>query len=131
METRGAKFWLSLIAILASIFGAFLSSAPVRRTLTLGGIFRTPTVSIQNAASGVTALDGTIQCEDLHYHEPSNLIFTACEENEGLRFSWFPPLGNFDDPSDVYKSQGSIKIINPIVSQRTHLLSPNKHLAHK
>ena len=34
----------------------------------------------------------TLYCEDLHYHEPSGLLFGASEEKPETRAQWFPPF---------------------------------------
>lgn len=34
----------------------------------------------------------TLHCEDLHYHEPSGLLFGASEERAESRAKWFPPF---------------------------------------
>lgn len=39
----------------------------------------------------LNVIPDTLYCEDLHYHEPSNLLFAASEENDQTRWNWFPP----------------------------------------
>jgi hypothetical protein len=36
-------------------------------------------------------ISDTWYCEDLHYHQQSNLLFAASEENTVNRWKWFPP----------------------------------------
>ncbi|KAL2015725.1 hypothetical protein VTK56DRAFT_4896 [Thermocarpiscus australiensis] len=82
------------------------------RTLTVLGVLRRyPDGAL--AQSEVIAIPDTVHCEDLHYHAPSGLLFTACEDNAETRFKWFPPLAIFDDPDLASRSQGSIHVVNP------------------
>ncbi|KAG9950671.1 calcium-dependent phosphotriesterase, partial [Aureobasidium melanogenum] len=97
------------VAALAAISAYIVP--PIRHELTVLGVGRAiPQSTIANAADYVK-IEDTTHCEDLHYYEPANLLFTACEDNPKLRFDWFPPLGNFDPPAGV--AQGSIHVIDP------------------
>ncbi|CAM1506050.1 Fc.00g056910.m01.CDS01 [Cosmosporella sp. VM-42] len=125
METRRSTFRLSLAILLVSVVGAYLSVRTLRRTIVVAGLFRTPANSVPNPSPDVVTIEGTTHCEDLHYHEASKLLFTACEESEVTRYSWFPPLGNFDDSLTVLRSQGSIKIISPTTLQVRRLRFEN------
>jgi len=84
------------------------------RPLLVLGAFRTKIENLPARAPMVGVSD-SIHCEDLHYHAPSGLLFTACEDNAETRFKWFPPLGNVDDPELGAQSKGSIHIIDPKV----------------
>ncbi|KAK3359455.1 hypothetical protein B0T25DRAFT_99010 [Lasiosphaeria hispida] len=68
----------------------------------------------------VFVIRDTTHCEDLHYHVPSETLFTACEDDHTTRFGWFPPLANFDDAELGKRGRGSIHVINPktLLSQR-------------
>lgn len=103
-----------------SLLGALLAyllytAAPsVSRTLTvLGALRRYPPGAV--VKEGVTAIPDTVHCEDLHYHAPSGMLFTACEDNPETRYKWFPPLANFDDPEMASRSRGSIHVVDPKV----------------
>lgn len=84
---------------------------PVRHELKVLGVGRSVVSTIPNANDYVK-IEDTTHCEDLHYYEPANLLFTACEDRH-TRFEWFPPLGSFDPPEDG--TQGSIHVIDPQV----------------
>ena len=66
----------------------------------------------------LTLIPDTIQCEDLHHHIPSGLLFAGCQGSEEERFSWFPPLANFKDEKAAIKSKGGIYVVNPKVCTR-------------
>lgn len=102
---------LSLIGTLLAYL--LYTVAPlVHRTLTTVGALRRYPKGIV-AKDQVVAIPDTVHCEDLHYHAPSDTLFTACEDNADTRFKWFPPLANFDDPELASKSQGSVHVIDP------------------
>ncbi|XP_044714418.1 arylesterase domain-containing protein [Hirsutella rhossiliensis] len=81
-------------------------------TLVLG-VFRTPASQDSIQPKDVSIIGNTLHCEDLHYHEASKLLFTACEDVESTRYSWFPPLANFNNPTAASKARGNIRIIDP------------------
>ena len=55
------------------------------------GVFRSVD-KIQNIhGSDFQVIDDTLYMEDLHYHEPSGLLFGASEEKAETRWKWFPP----------------------------------------
>lgn len=85
---------------------------PYFRVLVVVGVFRKDTPT---KAQKVIAIADTYHCEDLHYHSPSHTLFTACEDHEDHRFSWFPPLATFEEPP---QSRGSIHVVNPKVSRQ-------------
>ncbi|KAH2656763.1 hypothetical protein KXV32_002166 [Aspergillus fumigatus] len=60
---------------------------------------------------------------DLHYWQPTNKIFTACEDSVLPRFKWFPPLGNLEEPAVA--STGSIHVIDPKIMKSTRLSFEN------
>lgn len=105
---------LSLIgAVLAYLL--YTASPSIHRTLTTIGALRRYTEGTA-AGNQVVPIPDTVHCEDIHYHAPSGLLFTACEDNAETRFRWFPPLANFDDPELASRSRGSIHVIDPKVS---------------
>ena len=107
-----APFIFLLGAPLAYVFFSF--GPGVQRTPTVLGVFRRANTSaIQEE---VVVIPDTINCEDIHYHAPSGMLFTACEDNVETRFRWFPPLDNFDDPGLARKARGSIHVVDPKVS---------------
>lgn len=99
-------------ALLAALM-AVLYGPAIQRTFTVLGVLRKPANTVVDA-SNIVKIDDTIHCEDVHHHLPSNQLYTACEDHETLRFSWFPPLTRFD-ASVVKESRGSIHVIDPQV----------------
>lgn len=70
-------------------------------------------------------IQDTTHCEDLHHYAPRNILFTACEDSDTIRFSWFPPLGVFDDPTLATKARGSIHVIDPETMKSRRLAFEN------
>ncbi|KAL2816313.1 hypothetical protein BJX63DRAFT_420048 [Aspergillus granulosus] len=105
---------LSVVVILLAILASVLYN-PVQRMLTVVGVYRNAT--LQLSARTIHAIPDTLQCEDVHYYAPGNVIFAACEDSVLQRFRWFPPLVMLDGPAD---STGSIHVIDPqtLVSSR-------------
>lgn len=103
------------VAILAAIFYA----GEVPRARVVLGFGREKASTIVTNSKDFYAIPDTVHCEDIHYHEPSNLLFTACEGNEATRYAWFPGLAHFDDPTVGLKAQGAIEVIDPRVSGLT------------
>ncbi|KAH7173956.1 uncharacterized protein B0J16DRAFT_199198 [Fusarium flagelliforme] len=87
---------------------AFLAR-PITRFTTVLGVFRQPNPTPIQDGNLITIPD-TMLCEDLHLHQPSSLLFTACEDSYESRFSWFPGLGVLHDPR---KMRGSLHVIDP------------------
>lgn len=104
--------WMNLAFLTALV--AWLAG-PLYRQLTLFGVFRERISSEQVYTEGqnIFTIEDTMQCEDLHYHAPSNKLFTACEDSLLPRYEWFPPLTSFNKPS---RATGSIHVIDPEVS---------------
>ncbi|EHK23410.1 uncharacterized protein TRIVIDRAFT_169108 [Trichoderma virens Gv29-8] len=82
-----------------------------QRIILVSGVFRNPERT-ELAPEDYVVIENTINCEDLHHHEPSGLIFTACEDYVGSRLAWFPPLEHFHDPS-TKKMKGKLQVIDP------------------
>ena len=101
----------ALVLVLAVSLAAFLGPA-VQRSFTILGVFRKPQQTVLASVDHLKTLDGTAYCEDLHYHKPSNLLFTACDD---VRLSWFPPIANFDDSTAGNNAKGELKTIDPVV----------------
>ncbi|KAL2836782.1 hypothetical protein BJY01DRAFT_238131 [Aspergillus pseudoustus] len=85
------------------------------RVLTVFGVYRNATLT--SPAQNIYTIPDTLQCEDIHYYAPGDVLFAACEDSVLQRFRWFPPLVMLDGPAD---STGSIHVINPqtLVSSR-------------
>ena len=111
----------ALIAYVAYTWGAL-----IHRTLTVLGVLRWDVASTHtNQADSIVTIPDTTHCEDIHHHAPSNLLFTACEDDPNTRFVWFPPLGTLDDPELAARSRGSIHVIDPTVSLHCPCLGIN------
>ncbi|KAL4882360.1 serum paraoxonase/arylesterase family protein [Aspergillus karnatakaensis] len=109
----------SLFLVLAATLGPFLYNA-VRRELTVLGVYRSPTLT--PSGQEVHKIADTLQCEDLHYYAPGNLIFTACEDSISPRFGWFPGVGHLHGKPD---NTGSIHVIDPKTLQSSRLTFEN------
>lgn len=106
-------FTYLLVAVVATLTAVY--GPAIARFVTVVGVFRVPANTAVDPADTV-AIQDTIQCEDLHHHVPSNLIFTACEDSHDTRYDWFPALGHLDAPQVVTKVKGSLHVIDPKVS---------------
>ncbi|OIW30691.1 serum paraoxonase/arylesterase family protein [Coniochaeta ligniaria NRRL 30616] len=114
MATARIKTTTVLVGLLSVLLaGPTIYNADLPRTVRVLGMFRQPANTAIVETSNFVVIADTPHCEDLHFHAPNNLLFTACEGNEETRFSWFPPLVNFDDPSVTLKSRGAIHVIDP------------------
>ena len=92
--SRTTRFILALIALVGALYGP-----PVYNRLSVLGVFPTSIpLSTTTAESSVRTIPGTTQCEDVHHHVRSGLLFTACQGEEQTRLDWFPPLGHFEGP---------------------------------
>jgi hypothetical protein len=103
--------FVTLLAVLASVL-----YSPVQRVLTVFGVYRN--ASLTSSAQNIYTIPDTLQCEDVHYYAPGNVLFAACEDSVLQRFRWFPPLVMLDGPAD---STGSIHVIDPQVREYTYL----------
>ncbi|KAJ0417170.1 hypothetical protein BJY00DRAFT_316128 [Aspergillus carlsbadensis] len=108
-----AQSVFSVFVILLAVLASVLYS-PVQRVLTVFGVYRNASLA---SAQNIYAIPDTLQCEDLHYYVPGNVLFAACEDSVLQRFRWFPPLVMLDGPAN---STGSIHVIDPqtLVSSR-------------
>ncbi|BDD63269.1 hypothetical protein MAP00_008183 [Monascus purpureus] len=89
---RGLAFAFAALVVLAAV----LLSGPVSRIVSILGIFRNTSpaaVAADKIGTVFRKIDDTMHCEDLHYYQPANKLFTACEDSTLPRFEWFPPLG--------------------------------------
>ncbi|KAK6825312.1 hypothetical protein PG987_012806 [Apiospora arundinis] len=115
----------SIAVGLISVFLAYLYGTQVYRQLTIVGVFRTPANTHVSADDTVVVIEGTKHCEDLHWHDPSQLLFTACEGPQTTRWSWWPPLANHDDPTALQNARGSLVVIDPKTQKSTELKFEN------
>jgi hypothetical protein len=102
--------------LVLAIFAAIFYTAELPRAKLVFGIGRTPASTVVTNSQDLHVIPDTVHCEDIHYNEASNLLFTACEGNEVTRYAWFPGLGHLGDPNTGLKAQGTIEVIDPQVS---------------
>lgn len=96
---------------------------PVALRVEVLGLTR-PLDKIQNIhGDDFRLIPDTLYCEDLHYHEHSNLLFGASEERPETRWKWFPPVANFDDSHAL--DRGTIIVVNPETKRSTRLFLTN------
>ncbi|OTB03601.1 hypothetical protein M426DRAFT_321522 [Hypoxylon sp. CI-4A] len=101
--------FLYITTIVVATISAFLY-APIQRRIAIFGINR-PLSSWQNV-HGIEnrVIENTIGCEDVHYHEPTGLLFTACHGDIAKAAGWFPPGGAAKHPEDP--SYGTLVVID-------------------
>ncbi|KAL7951351.1 hypothetical protein V8C42DRAFT_303841 [Trichoderma barbatum] len=102
---------LSIAVVLLAVLLGYVYNFYVQRIIYVSGVFRQPERT-ELAPKDYVVVENTINCEDLHYHEPSGLIFTACEDYIGSRLAWFPPIEHFSNPS-TSKMNGKLQVIDP------------------
>ncbi|KAI1763921.1 calcium-dependent phosphotriesterase [Hypoxylon sp. FL1150] len=100
---------LYVIIVLGAL--SALLYAPLKREATILGLFR-PLDSWQNLHGTENhAIDDTTACEDLHYHEPSNMLYSACIGNTATAAEWFPAAVSLDHPEKP--GYGTLVVIDP------------------
>lgn len=104
----------SITAVLLAVLLGYVYNSYVQRALVVMGAFR-QAGSTELAPGDFVVIDGTTHCEDLHYHESTGLIFTACEGFQGARLKWFPPIDHFFEPSHPELVKGNLQVIDPKV----------------
>lgn len=80
---------LYLAVIVVGVFSALLYT-PVKQEAIIMGLFR-PLESWQNV-HGIEnrVIENTVACEDIHYHESSGMLYTACMRDIAKAAGWFP-----------------------------------------
>lgn len=113
----GARWFSSnLLVLVIGVVAVLLYLAELPRASIVLGLWRQPAKTIVTDPHDFHLIPDTVHCEDLHYHEPSNLLFTACEGTEHTRQAWFPALAVLGDPTTGLKAQGALEVIDPRVS---------------
>lgn len=108
MKLLGPSVTVALLAYAIYSWGTFIYHNAV-----VFGFLRTNPSSTHVQQEDIRYIPDTVHCEDLHYHAPSKIIFTACEDHAETRFQWFPPLTNFDNSSILKTYHGSLHVIDP------------------
>ncbi|KAG5979660.1 hypothetical protein E4U55_004914 [Claviceps digitariae] len=103
----------NLFVLLAAAVAVLFYAADLPRASIVLGLWRQPAKTIVTNPHDFHTIPDTVHCEDLHYHEPSNLLFTACEGTEHTRQAWFPPGSVLDDPTAGLRAQGVLEVIDP------------------
>ena len=117
------SIFVGLIALSIALYGILRN--PIARRLEIMGYSR-PLEKLQLIhGSGLERISGTLNCEDIHYHEPSGLIFGVAERDGDSRKEWFPPIANFKNPGAIGKKgkigKGKIFVLDPETKERTDL----------
>ncbi len=111
------------VALFVSI-AAFLYN-PIVLRLEIFGILR-QWKGIENLhGEGLVAIPDLFGVEDIHYHEPTGIIFGLTEENLESRRKWFPPYAlffNLQAGHTIYHELPANKFIAAILS-RTRQIS--------
>lgn len=126
---RAPYISIVLVAVLAFLTTRLYPGAKTKATVF--GLTRPRDGIVKIHGEKLIHIPDTLYCEDVHYHESFNKLFTACETVRDKRRKWFPPLGLLD-----YKhadTTGALVMIDPEVSRSKHLrLGPthksNRHL---
>ncbi|KAL6235118.1 hypothetical protein BDW75DRAFT_230622 [Aspergillus navahoensis] len=119
LDANSSPMAVSLFSVpfvVVAVLGPLLCNR-VNHQLTVFGVYRSPIFA--SSSHRIHTISDTLQCEDIHYYTPGNIIFAACEDSVLPRFKWFPPLGHLDTSPET---TGSIHIIDPrsLQSSRLH-----------
>ncbi|KAL7622500.1 hypothetical protein AAE478_008007 [Parahypoxylon ruwenzoriense] len=97
----------------AAVIGilSMLIYSPLKREIVLLGLTR-PLSSWQNV-HGIEnrVIQDTVACEDLHYHETSGMLYSACGGDMAKAAGWFPGSGTLDHPENP--GYGTLVVIDP------------------
>ncbi|KAI1451387.1 calcium-dependent phosphotriesterase [Annulohypoxylon moriforme] len=99
--------FLYLTTVVVGLLSAFLY-APLKRHATILGILQ-PWEKVHGIENIV--IEDTVACEDLHYHEPSGMLYSACMGDMEKASGWFPGSGTLDHPENP--SFGTLVVIDP------------------
>ncbi|KAI0888216.1 calcium-dependent phosphotriesterase [Annulohypoxylon maeteangense] len=110
--------FLYITTIVVGILSAFLYS-PLKREALILGVLRP--LSSWEKVHGIEnrVIEDTVACEDLHYHEPSGLLYSACMDDMKKASGWFPGSGTFDHPENP--SFGTLVVIDSKTMKTTKL----------
>ncbi|KAG6010170.1 hypothetical protein E4U21_007647 [Claviceps maximensis] len=114
-----------LVLVAAALVAFLLYTAELPRVSLVLGFWRQPAKTIVTGPHDFHLIPDTVHCEDLHYHEHSNLLFTACEGTEHTRHAWFPGLGVLDDPTTGLRAQGALQTVDPVTMKAKKLRFTN------
>ncbi|CAJ2503650.1 Uu.00g110440.m01.CDS01 [Anthostomella pinea] len=103
-----------LLSLAMTLLGAFaaLVYGPVKHTCEVMGLFRPhgdAWVNIHGIENRV--IPDTVACEDLHYHEASGMLYSACSGDIEEMAGWFPGATALDHPEKA--SHGTLVVIDP------------------
>ncbi|KAI1328706.1 serum paraoxonase/arylesterase family protein [Xylariaceae sp. FL0255] len=97
-----------LVVTFLGVLGAWIY-APVKHNLSVLGVLDQKTGIIHGVENRI--IPDTIACEDLEYHAPSGMLYTACNGNIQTAAGWMPGAGSLEHPETV--SHGTIVVIDP------------------
>lgn len=101
---------LVVVGVVGNVVGSFLLSRArvLGFTRTYSGSVEFEIVPKRHEDAGeYHRIAGTPECEDLHYHSSSGLLFAACQAEYGSRHEWDPPLAAFGEPPSPTNKQGA------------------------
>ncbi|KAL6712708.1 hypothetical protein ACLMJK_009730 [Lecanora helva] len=104
-------------AVLISL--AAVLYTPLKHRVEVLGISRPLEKIVNIHGDGLEVVPDTLYTEDLHYHQPSGLLFGASEEKPEGRWNWFPPIAKFNTTHST--DHGTIVVINPSTKTTTRL----------
>lgn len=109
---QGALLVLFFAVLLYPFYG------PVKQRITVLGITRPYDKIVNIHGQDLRLIPNTVQCEDLHLHKESGMLFTACQGAEDTtgRYKWFPPLEKFNTEGI---NQGSFYVVDPKVDHKS------------
>lgn len=142
-------------ALLVSFIAFFYQ--PVALRLKVLGVTRPLEKIVNIHGQDFRLIPDTLYCEDLHYHQSSNLLFGTAEEKPESRWKWFPPfVESTAIPSSAFPwfqiatarnlpltylrasiakldesyalDRGTIIVVDPEVYRHQHLLQSNVNL---
>jgi len=101
----------AVAAVVAVLYG------PVSQRITTVGGYRSMSTMKNVHGHELKIIPNTIQCEDVHHHIESGLLFTACQGENNSRNGWFPGLGKLEDPKAP--QIGQLVVVDPRVRPST------------
>ncbi|KAB8349580.1 hypothetical protein FH972_023604 [Carpinus fangiana] len=109
-----------LTILIVLTFIPLLAYPSISSRLRTFGVFRDKDLESIHGLEGIKSIPGTLQCEDLHHHRPSNQLYAACQVGDASkRYSWFPPLDITKDHKAA--GEGTIVTVDPVTFKATDL----------
>ncbi|KAI1373541.1 calcium-dependent phosphotriesterase [Hypoxylon crocopeplum] len=115
-------FFLYLTTVVIGALSMLLY-APLKREATVLGLLR-PLGSWENL-HGIEnrVIQDTVGCEDLHYHETSGMLYSACGGDIEKIAGWYPGAGSLGHPENP--GNGGLVLIDPKTMKLQRLVVPD------